>query len=143
MVKVNSIKLLNISESSSIYTGFTMFRTEIKLDFHPIYLELSMEYRLHLFLFNLNSKVDFHTLYPNWDQSDVVLESVDDKKGLLGHFVFPLKATEPSLVLEESLLVEMDKSILTTSAKLLAAMVPAVSYAAKCSNEYHLDVSLR
>ncbi|PCJ92714.1 MAG: hypothetical protein COA50_15540 [Flavobacteriaceae bacterium] len=142
MAKVNSIKLLNISESNASNTVYMTYGAEVQLEFHPIDIQLHMEYKLHLFLFDLKCNINFHALYPNWDQSDMVLKSRDSKKGLLGHFIFPLKAIEPSFVLEESLLVEMDKSILPTSAKLLAAMVPAVSYAAKWSNEYHMDVSL-
>ena len=141
MAKILSVELDSIPDEIIVSDSLSDITVITSIAFHPIDIKLEMEYSLHLFVYDINGKIDIPIIVNNWDQTAVRGVSIDHKDDFLGTKQVVVKAIEEVLNVRTDLSLKLGKLSSSSSSykrelRVFATMVPAISRASKWGNPF-------
>lgn len=136
MAKIISVTLDSIPDEIIVSDSLSDITVITKIEFHPLDVQLGMEYSLHLFVYDINGKIDIPIIVNNWDQTGVLGVSIDHKDDFLGTTQKFIKAEERVLEITCDLSLRLGKLGISTSyygrdLNVFATIVPAIARASK------------
>ncbi|WP_452225541.1 hypothetical protein [Lacinutrix chionoecetis] len=146
MSKIISVALEFIPEIIIVNDNDNDFTVNVEIEFHPLDIQLKMEYCLHLFVYDIHGEVDAPLVLPNWDESEVLSISLDRKDEYLGFATKKLFAEKKEIMLSVPMRLKLGKLSHTSShfskkLKVFATIAPAVGRASKWSEPFESRIA--
>lgn len=141
MAKIKSVSLLSIPETINVGDDDSDLTVVSEIEFHPLDIQLQMEYCLHVFLYDIHGNVDAPLVLPNWDESKVISIASDREDDFLGSASKILKAEESNVSIEIPLKLKLgsfkkNRAYHSRKLEVFATIAPAVGRASKWSEPF-------
>lgn len=120
-------------------------RVHTEIEFHPLDLQLKMEYMLLLYAYDVRGRSDVQVLLNNWDESSISAIPQETEDDVLGKASSRIVAENKTLSLSLDLklkmgLLDKDKYYERRNLRIFAELIPAIGQASKWSNILEIDL---
>lgn len=141
MAKITAVTLNEVPETINVGDQINDIDVNIQIEYHRQDILLSMEYLLHVFVYDINGKMDIPVIISNWDDSMVLAISEDGRKdNFLGRAAIAVKATETAQKYQVPLALKLGishgTSYFSKKLEVFATLIPAVGRASKWSEPF-------
>lgn len=138
MAKITSIELLTVPKFINVGEELNEISIQASVEFHPIDLKLNMEYRLHLYVFDIHGAEDTPVILPNWDESEVLTVVADRADDFLGKTIVKLEAKEQQVDVACSMQLQLgkfnpDRTYMDRNIEVFSTLIPVIASSSKRS----------
>ena len=142
MAKITSIKLSSPELNKLVNTDLKRIHLLTCLEFHPLDIQMEMEYQLHLFLFDSDAPLSKLKFLMNWDEADF-FETSFSKAGIIEHVRVKVSACHAKTSLERIVTLSKKDGLPLNGIRVFGTLVPVISRATTWSNTYLFDLQLK
>ncbi|MCF7560645.1 hypothetical protein L3X39_08340 [Sabulilitoribacter multivorans] len=146
MAKIESVSLKSIPETINVGDEISDIIVVTKIKFHQLDFNLSMEYLLHLFVYDIHGSVDVPIIINNWDDSNVIGVKEDAKDDFLGKKTVTIHASDDIIkTFETPMTLKLGNlngshSYYKRKLEVLATITPAIGRASKWSEPFETNL---
>lgn len=145
MAKIKTVKLDAVPEYINVGDKVTDIIIQSTIEFHKLDIKLEMEYKLVLFVYDVNGDSDIPVIIGNWDDTRIYGVLQDRKDQFLGKVLVDVKAENESLNLKTPLGLKLGKlteknSYISRNLEVFATLIPAIGRASKWSEPFETEI---
>ncbi len=147
MAKIISVELLSVPDEINVSDNETDITVVTTIQFHKMDLQHKMEYCLHLFVYDIQGKIDPPLIIANWDESYIlpIETSLDRQDDFLGKVKVLINADKNEMSIRTPMALKLgklikDRTYFTRKLEVFATAAPAMGRISKWSQPYETQV---
>lgn len=138
MAKIRTVHIQSLPNFINVGKQIDDITIHTEIEFHPLDVQLSMPYCLHLFVYDIHGESDVPIIVPNWDESTVLGVSLDRKDDYLGQKTVLVTAANEECILDTPMALKLgdfnrEKSYTSRKIEVFATLAPVVGRVSKWS----------